>query len=431
MGAVSPRFAAVVLGGDIGAYSLARHFHENHGVKATVVSAAASGLMARSTVMHHVAVPELEDPDVLVAAVHRAVAPDRPTLVLASADRLVSRLVALRDRLPATAVLPYVEEPLLRRMTDKARFSALCDELGVAHPATVVVDLATLPAAATAADVDALVDTSALTFPVFAKAASTVAYAAVRFTGKSKGFEVADRPQLLELLARVRRAGYTDAFLVQELVAGDDAGMRILTCWSDRSGRVRYSSYGQVLLEEHAPSAIGNPAAILTDHDEAVVADATRLLEHVGWTGWANFDLKADPRTGRTLFFELNPRLGRSNFYVAAGQLDPVGPYVREHVLDEDPFPPGFPAHAEPGHLFTVLPKHLLLRYLDEATRARVKAAYRGGRVHNPLWYAAEHDPRRTAYLVASHVNQYRKFARHYPLAVARSRAATPVGPRA
>jgi D-aspartate ligase len=291
-----------------------------------------------------------------------------------------------------------------------------------------VADLAGLGADATDRDVAGALDTSSLTFPVFAKAASTVAYATVSFEGKSKGFVVADRAQLHELLARVRRAGYTASFLVQELVAGDDSGMRILTCYSDRDARVRYASFGHVLLEEHAPSAIGNPAAILTDHDDAVVAEATRLLEHVGWTGWANFDLKLDPRTGRTVFFELNPRLGRSNFYVAAGQTDPVGPYVREHLRGEDPFPPGSPTHAEPGHLFTVLPRPLLMRYLGEDLRARVRSAYREGKVHNPLWYAAERDPRRLAYLVASHANQYRKFARYYPVEQARARVVQPAG---
>ena len=407
---------AVVLGGDIGAYSLARHFHENHGVPATVVSTTLSGLMARSQVFSHVLEPRMAEPDVLVEVLHR-VAPDdgTPTVVLASADRLVSLLVRVRDRLGPHLTVPYVERSLLERLTDKASFSRLCEELGIPHPRTVVVDCASREDPGT----------EGLTFPVFAKAASTVAYAQVRFPGKSKGFVVGSRADLLDLLARVRGSGYREAFIVQDLVPGDDSGMRILTSYADRSSRVRYSSFGQVLLEEHAPSAIGNPAAILTDHDEVSVEHARRLLEHVGWTGWANFDLKLDPRDGRSVFFELNPRLGRSNYYLAAGQVDPVGPYVREHLHGLDPFPPGSPDRAVPDHLFTVLPRGLLMRYLPPGPlRDRVRRAYRQGHVHNPLWYAAERDPRRLAYLAASHANQYRKFARHYPVAAARSRAA-------
>ncbi len=413
-------FRPVVLGGDIGAYSLARHLHENHGVRPAVVSTASTGLMRRSLILRHVVEPRMEDPDVLVRLLHELL-PDAgvPGLVIASADRLVSLLVDVRDRLGAHVAVPYVQQPLLQRMTDKASFSRLCAELDVPHPTTLVVDLAE--------PVD--VDTSSLVFPVFAKAASTVAYHHVSFVGKSKGFVVATREDLLDLLRRVREAGYRDTFLVQDLIPGDDSGMRILTSYADAGSQVRHSSFGHVLLEEHAPSAIGNPAAILTDHDEVSVEHARRMLAHVGWTGWANFDLKHDPRTGRTVFFELNPRLGRSNFYVAAGQVDPVGPYVREHVLGLEPFAPGSPARAAEGHLFTVLPRQLLLRYLPEqGLRERVRAAYRSGQVHNPLWYAPERDPRRLAYLAASHANQVRKFTRHYPVGQARSRSVPAAG---
>lgn len=419
-------FRPVVLGGDIGAYSLARHFHENHGVRPVVVSTASTGLMGRSRILRHVAEPRIEDPDVLVSLLGELLPDDGvPGLVIASADRLVSLLVGVRDRLGAHVTAPYVQQPLLRRMTDKASFSELCAELDVPHPRTVVVDLSQPVDPAQPVDVD----TSALTFPVFAKAASTVAYHAVSFPGKSKGFVVATREDLLDLLRRVREAGYRDSFLVQDLIPGDDSGMRILTSYADASSVVRYSSFGHVLLEEHAPSAIGNPAAILTDTDEESVEHARRMLAHVGWTGWANFDLKHDPRTGRTVFFELNPRLGRSNFYVAAGQVDPVGPYVREHVLGLEPFAPGGRTQAVPGHLFTVLPRALLLRYVtDEGLRGRVRDAYRSGQVHNPLWYGPERDPRRLAYLAASHANQVRKFTRYYPVGQARSRVVQATG---
>lgn len=415
-------FRPIVLGGDIGAYSLARHFHENHGVLPVVVSAASTGLMGRSRILRHVVEPRLEDPDVLIGMLTR-LAPDDgvPALVVASADRLVGALVNVRGRLGTHVSVPYVAAPLLRRLTDKASFSRLCDELSVPHPATLVVDVPT----------DHAPDTSSLSFPVFAKAASTVAYHHAAFAGKRKGFVVESREELLSLLARVRGSGYSEAFVVQDLIPGDDSGMRILSSYADRSGRVRYSSFGHVLLEEHAPSSIGNPAAIITDEHEESVEHARRLMQHVGWTGWANFDLKLDPRMGRIVFFELNPRLGRSNFYVAAGGIDPVGPYVREHVLGLDPFEPGSPTEAVPDQLFTVLPRHLLLSYLpDIALRERVREAYRAGHVNNPLWYAAERDPRRLAYLVASHANQVRKFARHYPVADARARALEPAGPR-
>src|SRR5690606_13378997 len=119
--------------------------------------------------------------------------------------------------------------------------------------------------------------------------------------------------------------------------------------------KVRFSAFGRVLLEEHTPGALGNPAGIITAHDETIAAQATRLLEHLGWTGYANFDLKHDPRDGRTVFFELNPRLGRSNLYITAGGRNTAELYVREHLQGLDPLPDGAAPHLEGAHLYTVL----------------------------------------------------------------------------
>jgi D-aspartate ligase len=428
---LGPGTPPVILGGDIGAYSLARAFHDAYGVRSTVVSAVRSALVSHSRVLDHVAVPGLRDADTAVTALVR-IAEDRRDagttvrpLLLASADRLVRLVVDHRDRLEGHYVVPYPAAGLLDRVTDKAEFAGLCRDAGVPHPDTAVVDVTD-----GTRDGSALLDlldrqVGHLTFPVVVKAASTVHYDTARFEGKRKVFVVGTPADLVALFGRVAASGWRGRFVVQDRIPGGDTGMRILSCFSDREGRVRYASFGHVLLEEHAPTALGNPAAILTDHDEEVAGHARRLLEGIGWTGWSNFDLKLDPRTGQCVFFELNPRLGRSNHYVAAGGLNPVVPYVREFVHGLDPVPPGTGTHGVPGRLFSVLPRRLLERYVDDpVVRVRVDAAYRADGVHDPLRNPAERDPRRLAYITAARVNQYRKFARHHPVDQARAEAA-------
>lgn len=416
------RLQPVVLGGDIGAYSLARTFHEAYGVKPVVVSGMSTGLVRHSRILHHVAEPRIDEPDAIVARL-RSIADqhtDADLIVMGSADWLVRTLVENRGRLEDRYTVPYVGEELLLRLTDKEGFGDLCAELGIAHPTTVVHDVAA----------GGEPDTSGLTFPVIAKAASTAAYHDVEFAGKKKVFLVDTRDELVALLGRVRDAGYTGSFVVQDYIPGDDSGMRILTCYSDAAGKVRFSAFGHVLLEEHTPGALGNPAGIITQTQADVVEQATRLLEHVGWTGFANFDLKYDPRDGRYVFFELNPRLGRSNFYIAAAGAHAVKFSVHEHVLGLDPDPravlgPDVPLSAtgelEARRLYTVLPGALLRRYvLDGDVRAEARRLAWRGRSTNPLWYRAETDPRRLAYLCVAQLNQWRKYARHYPLAEAR-----------
>ncbi len=419
--AEGPVVRPVVLGGDIGAYSLARSFHEAYGVATTVISSAASGPVRRSRVIDHVVVPGAEDPAVVVDVLQRLAAghddaEEGRLLLLGSADRAVRLLVEHREQLDRRYVVPYVGLDLLDRLTDKERFGALCAELGIATPTTVVVDVAREARASGGAGADV----GHLTFPVIAKAASTTEYAEIFFPGKSKVFTVSDAAALDDLLDTLARAGYRGRFLVQDLVPGDDAGMRVLTCYSDASARVQLSSFGRVLLEEHTPGALGNPAAIITGHHHEVAAAATRLLEHVGWTGYANFDIKVDPRDGRHVFFELNPRLGRSNHYVSAAGQNPVEPYVREHLQGLSPLPPGAPREPDDERLYSIVPSSLLLRYVtDPVLRERVKTLVRTRRTCDPLSYGPEHDPRRLAYVRLARLNQVRKFRAHHPVAAA------------
>lgn len=401
------RLQPVILGGDIGAYSLARTFHEAYGVRSVVVSSASTGLVRDSVATANVVEPGIDDGPTIVARL-RAIAAEHPgdrLILLGSADWLVRTIVEQREHLEDLYTIPYVPRQTLDRVTDKERFGALCAALDVPHPTTVIHDVRA----------GGEPDVAHLRFPVIAKAADTTAYHHVEFAGKKKVFTVDTPDELNALLDRVRESGYAGTFVIQDFVPGDDSGMRILTCYCDRDGTVRFSAFGHVLLEEHTPGALGNPAGIITGHDEVVVEQATRLLEHLGWTGYANFDLKYDPRDGRTVFFELNPRLGRSNLYVTAGGRNTAELYVREYVQGLEPLPKGASVHLEGSHLYTVLPRWLLRRYVaSRALRAQVTRLGRTHRATNPLWYRAERSPRRLAYVLANQVNQVRKFRRHY-----------------
>lgn len=320
------RAGLVVLGGDVGAYGLARAFREAYGGSAVVVSTVPTVPLRYSRVVENVVVPRMGDREDLLTALRRVADRDRgrPLLLLGTADWHVRTLVALRESgaLPPKYVVPYVPGDLLDRGTSKVAFAELCAAHGVPHPATVVHDL-TSPQPP---------DVGGLTFPLVAKPEDATSYHAVEFPGKKKVYTVGSEAGLRAVLDRVRAGGYRASFVIQERVPGDDTGMRVLTTYSDRAGRVRFASFGQVLLEEHTPGALGNPVAIITTHDDEVVAHATRLLEGIGWTGFANFDLKVDPRDGRTVFFELNPRLGRSHYYVTAAGRNTLEMYVREYV---------------------------------------------------------------------------------------------------
>ena len=394
----TPVVDLVLLGGDIGVYALARAFHEQYG-----------------TVSRPVAAPRLLPPrelgadapeDAMVKALlavgaEKKAAGVRPVL-LANADFLVLLLATHREALGEFFHLPLLGDDVLAAVADKATFSETCTELGVPTPGTIVLDFAggALPE----------IPEIPWEFPVVAKASRSSAYSAVSFPGKRKVSEIGSRAELEDLAGRHQRAGYTDRFVGPEPIPGDGTAMLSVTPYVDTRGEVTLLGGAHVLLEEHTPGALGNPAAMFTTDLGDVLAQSERFLRRTGYRGFANFDVKIDPRDGVAKFFEVNPRIGRNNYYMTAAGANVAVPVVAAMVEGRaiERMVPG----AE--ILSSIVPWALLRRYIvDPALRSRVRTIGRRRTVH-PLASPVE-GPRRRAYVQVAKLNQVRKFLRHYP----------------
>lgn len=404
----TPEVDLVLLGGDIGIYALARAFHEKYGITSTVVTRKVAGPVADSSILTTVELGMAASEEDMVAALlqvgrDKAARPGgtRPVL-LANADFLVALLAAHRDELGELFHLPLLDDDVLEAVADKATFSQMCSEIGVATPRTVVLDFE----GGTAPELPEL----DLGWPVVAKASRSSAYNAVSFPGKRKVFEIADRAQLLDLVGRLTEAGYQDRFVVQEMIPGDDTAMLSVTAYVDTQGRVTLLGGAQVLLEEHTPGALGNPAAMFTTDLPEVFEQSVRFLHHSGYRGYANFDVKIDPRDGVGKFFEVNPRIGRNNYYMTAAGANVALPVVADLVEQREM------ERLVPREeiLYSIVPWPLLRRYIiDPDLRTRVREIGKRRTVH-PLAYGVE-GARRRFYVLAAKMNQVKKFLQHYP----------------
>nr|WP_210768002.1 hypothetical protein [Cellulomonas humilata] len=395
----------VILGADIGVYALARSFHEAYGVTSVVVAGAALGPVAHSRIVRHEIVADGHDPRQLVdRLVEVAKAnPDSRLLLMANSDWLVRVVVQHRALLEQYYVVPFLSEHLLDRISDKATFAEICTDLGLSVPRTIVQEFGSEPWGAAPVDLE---------YPLIAKAASSADYQDVEFEGKKKVFEIATPEELTWLWGALRGAGFRGRFVVQELVPGDDTQMRSITAYVDTHGEITLLCSAHVLLEEHTPSGLGNPAAMITTRDDAMLEQARTFLASTGYRGFANFDVKVDPRTGAFRFFEVNPRIGRNNYYVTAAGANPMR-FVVEDAVEGRSVPP---VVVDKEILYSVVPNRLLLRYVrDPELAARVRRLIQAKAVARPLQYRGDLSPRRRLYVWMALVNQVRKFRRYYP----------------
>ena len=410
-------FVPVILGGDIGTYSLAREFHEQYNVICAVVPSVLTGITRHSRILD--ARPFAEQSD--DAAFSRFLAGlgvelsgpgQRPLLLLGGADPHIRFIARNAAALGGYFTIPYVGEELLDRTTGKDAFYELCRELEVPFPRTIVHDCAS---GAGTAGLGPALQAEGIGFPAIVKPSDGVAWGATEFQGKKKVHTVGSAPELEELVAAAVRAGYAGTLVIQDLVPGGDSGMNIATFFSDRQGIVRFASCGSVLVEEHAPGALGNSAAIIAEPNERLVEDGKRILDELGWTGFSMFDVKLDPRDGSYRFFELNPRLGRNHFYISAAGHNVARFYVEEYLEGGLREPEGF-EQSRTEHLYTILPLRLLRRYVPAHRAEQVQRLIKAKAYSHPLAYRKETDPRRWYYILVSTLNHYRKFKRNPPV---------------
>lgn len=394
-------FLPIILGGDITTYSLARSFHEEYGVKSVAVSMLKSIMISHSSIIENIVVPDMDSKEHFVQRLIEIAKryPGKKLLLMACGDWYVRMIVENRAALEEYYVVPYIGEELLNRLVLKDSFYRICDEVGVPYPKTFVYDC----------KVPQPLDFD-FSYPVIAKPASSAAYHYAKFEGKKKVFRMKSEEELSAMLDKLRASGYDYKFLIQDTIPGLDYNMRILTCYCDRHGKVRFFSSGHVLLEDNAAMGVGNPVAIINDVNREIMENARRLLEHVGYTGFANFDIKYDERDGSFRFFEINTRLGRSNFYVTGSGFNAVKWIVDDLIYEKDFDDEPVIADNEDS-LYTVVPKDVLVNYVkDDALRQRVKELYAKGCVHDPLSYRGERNLIRRLYPIYFMWKQRKKF---------------------
>jgi D-aspartate ligase len=393
----------VILGGDIGVYALGREFNEAYHTTCVCVASAPIGAIEHSSIFEVKPVSALDADEVARAVREVAEAnADRHVVVVANTDALIDVLGQVRGDFPANVSCPIPSPEVIARVSDKVEFARLCEGHGLETPRTEVVRLAgSDPIGATS-----------IAFPLVAKPAVSSAYAALLNAGFKKVYYVREQSELDALWRELREAGFAGDFLVQELISGDDTFMDSITIYMNSKGEAEMFGSAQVLLEDHAPTMLGNPVVMVTRPMPELWEKAAALLADVGYRGFANFDVKRDPKTGRALFLEVNPRIGRNSYYNAAAGVNPMRAMVSD-VVDGKPTRN---LKADEKILYTLVPTSLIPTYVtDPALLAEVNELISAGKVFDPQRYEPDMGLRRRMDVDLTEQNQVRKFKAYYP----------------
>lgn len=322
-------FIPVLIGGDMNCYTVARAIHEQYGKKSYAFGRFAAGDTMYSKIVETFQNPELDQPEVLLQTIKDFAAknPDTMHLVWGCADVYAELLSEIQDRLPENCVTLYIGPELRDQLESKSSFYDMCDKHGIPYPKTFRVK----PEEFAALTEEQLSEENiGFKYPIVVKPSMSVTYWEHPFEGMKKVYFANDPAEALHILGLIFGAGYPDEILLQDMIPGEDCNMNVLTAYCDRNCKVKMMCFGRVGLEEHTATALGNPCAIITEPNEELQTLIKNWLEAINFTGFANFDIKKDPRDGSYKVFEINLRQGRTNYYVTA-----AGNNIARYVVED------------------------------------------------------------------------------------------------
>ena len=322
-------FLPIILGSDENAYGNARLFAEGYGAKPLLLCMQRLSASLHSRLFRIEQIPDFCRPEVFVPylldVLHREAQNAEKLLVIPCVDYYSELLSKYADRFEGLIANSFLPKPLLDEITGKHRFCELCRTYGLPHPKTLII-----PSDQRRETEHCLPDN----YPIVLKPenSNASAYLECSFPEKKKVYYIRSRQEYRQIADALDASGYPGALVAQEFIPGGEDTLFTVNSYSDANGAVRAMGMGQVLLTEHDPLMRGNNAAIISRFDESILERLRDFLESIGYVGFANFDLKLDPRTKTPYVFECNPRPARTSFYLRAAGLNIMKVFTEDVV---------------------------------------------------------------------------------------------------
>lgn len=394
-------FIPIILGANIHAYAAAASFHKDYKKKSIIVAADYLSFTKFSTIISDYYTDKMiYDDEVFVDMLERIATKyekmNRHLLLVATTDEYVKLLIKHEARLREHFTFNFPTQDLFNKLYYKKHFYETVAAYGLDIPTTYHFNLSALQTF-----------NEPIRFPAIIKVDDGTAYFKLKFKGKQKIYVLEDYAQINETIELLHNNGYKEDIIIQEFIEGNDQDLWDVVYYGDENGNAKVVTLAQVLLQEPLMTAIGNYTALISRYDKELMDKVIKMMEDLNYTGFANFDLKYDRRDGKYKFFEVNLRAGRSSSYVKESGYSIARCYVEDLILKQT-----HPVkYLDTTHLFTVVPKDILLKYVKQKSlRKEIKQLIYKHRYYNPLYYSRDHSLKRRAYLLMRNAKYHLKY---------------------
>lgn len=394
----------VLIGGDINCYSVARAFHEAYNVTSIAFGKCLLGATKNSKIIDFRIEPKISDSnafiEILLDLADDLLTKNIQPILMGCTDEYAEFIIDNRDKLSAKFITPYIDIILKNKLIEKESFYKLCEEKGLDYPKTFIFSKGDQPS------------DFGFNYPIIIKPSDSVLFWKHHFDGMKKVYLANNLEEFKSITDTIYTSEYNKSLIIQDFIPGDDSHMRVLTCYSDRNGKVKMMCLGHVLLEEHTPTAIGNHAAIITSYDEVLLNKFKNFLENINYTGFSNFDIKFDSRDNTYKVFEINLRQGRSNYYVTS-----CGNNIAKYVVDDRFLNKDLELKIQKEPFFwRVIPESVVYKFVkDKELINKAKDLSKKGKSATSFGYKSDlrGNIKRSLYVKIYNLNQIKKYRKY------------------
>ena len=342
-------FEVLILGTDANAYYMARCCYEAYYKKAYLIGKDRLAFTKFSNILNVEYVSGLWEEETFLntleefANKHK----EKKIILISTNETYAEYISANKKKLNKQFVYNYPSVEVIKSLTNKETFYKTYEKSCLKFPKTIYFDCSKeskIPK---------------MTYPIVLKPANVVVYNHLRFEGKNKIYKLNSEEEVKNTLNLIKNGGYTDKLILQEFIPGDDSNLFDSVVYVNTKGHVEFISFAQIGLQERTKSMVGNAAVLMNGFNttkgdvDNQVEDIKKFMENIGYTGFAEVDMKYDCRDNTFKVLEINARQGRCSYYVT-----PLGKNLVQ-VLIED-------CLNGIEHEYEVLDKRVLLSFVPK-----------------------------------------------------------------
>ena len=398
-------FTLLIIGADANAYYMARCYHELTNSKAYLIAKNPIWFTDTSKILNISYNDNLRDEKVLLEVLDEFYEKHKnEKILLVSATENYIELISKNiDKLKDKYYFNYANIDIIKTLSNKELFYKKYMDNGIIDlPKTLYLDLSK--------DSDIKVD---FPYPIIVKAANVVKYRKLKFNGQNKIYKVKDHNELTSVIDNIKKGGYLDTLIIQEYIEGDDSTLFDSVVYSDAKGKVLRITLAQIGLQEHKSDLVGNAAVLINGYnefnDKNIVERIKKLAEFIGITGFAEFDLKYDKRVNDYKLLEINPRQGRSSYYLTKLGCNLID-ILKKDLIDREKLEFKY---LNQETMLSFVPKGIIKKYITN-TKYRKKALSLYKKHINPIKYNKDKSIKRTYLLFKKDLRYFKDYKDGY-----------------